>query len=86
MSAVCTYCEKRFSATKNMYRHVRTVHNIEPEISNKIICPQCEKSFESYSKLRLHIKDDHQIALESQSLSFPNKSGKYTLSVLYFNH
>lgn len=65
---------------------MRTVHNIDPEVSNKIICPECEKSFSSYSKLRQHIKEDHQIVLESQSLSFPNKTGKYTLSVLYFNH
>lgn len=81
---MCPYCEKGFSALKNMYRHVRNVHKVDAEISNKIVCPVCEKLFASYSKLRDHIKNDHQIVLEIQSLSFPNKAGKYTL--LYFNH
>ena len=83
-SCICPVCEKKFSAPKNMYKHMRNIHKIDADISNsKITCPVCGHLFTSYNKLRNHVSQDHNIQLESQKLSFQNKTGKFIYNTSY---
>lgn len=79
MSVVCIVCEKTFTATKNLYRHVRNVHKTDPNIPGKLLCPSCEESFLNYNNLREHLHAIHNVIQECITLQFPNKTGFYVV-------
>jgi len=48
----CNYCERSFSISSNLQRHVRNIHNKEKPFK----CPLCERCFGQQTNLDRHLK------------------------------
>lgn len=48
----CRYCERSFSISSNLQRHVRNIHNKEKPFK----CPLCERCFGQQTNLDRHLK------------------------------
>lgn len=48
----CKYCERSFSISSNLQRHVRNIHNKEKPFK----CPLCDRCFGQQTNLDRHLK------------------------------
>lgn len=60
----CTECEQVFTLKKNLYRHLRTIHHIDPIVKHEptFHCDICDKKFSTKSNLSQHTKKFHNIS------------------------
>ncbi|KAF8764046.1 D-ribitol-5-phosphate cytidylyltransferase-like [Argiope bruennichi] len=69
----CSLCSKTYLMNKNLYQHMRTVHNVSPQLKGKILCPlNCEESFRSHKDFRKHLETFHKYMLENEMQDFAN--------------
>jgi uncharacterized C2H2 Zn-finger protein len=79
----CKYCERSFSISSNLQRHIRNIHNKERPFK----CPLCERCFGQQTNLDRHLKkhetelnggvgdfgasalDQHMMALQSRRMT-----------------
>jgi len=57
----CSVCAKSFTQKKNLYAHMRTVHELEPlsKPEPTFECDICNKKFSCLSTLSRHIRQTH---------------------------
>lgn len=74
----CYICDKPFTTRKNMYRHIRNVHDVEPSLTgpNSMHCPLCDAEFRTYKDVDGHLLSRHGIEQELEELSFDSLQGK----------
>ena len=51
----CNKCDKTFSSSNNLGRHVKTTHE-----GHRFQCNECEKQFIEKSKLQQHVRIKHR--------------------------
>lgn len=59
----CKFCDKKFSSSSTLNRHIRDVHKVKEGRStteSNFKCIECEKFLSSQSALNRHIKDTHR--------------------------
>ncbi|GFQ86500.1 d-ribitol-5-phosphate cytidylyltransferase [Trichonephila clavata] len=67
----CSLCAKTYTMNKNLYQHMRKVHNVNPQMKGKIRCPlDCEENFSSHKDLRKHLETLHKYVLEHEVHEF----------------
>ena len=54
----CDSCDKSFTQSHNLKRHVQCVH--EGMVEERQVCPQCNKSFKNKNSLNVHIWNIHR--------------------------
>ncbi|GBM96376.1 D-ribitol-5-phosphate cytidylyltransferase [Araneus ventricosus] len=69
----CSLCSKTYIMKKNLYQHMRKVHNVSPQLKGNIMCPlNCEESFRSHKDFRNHLEVFHKYILENEIQEFSN--------------
>ncbi|GFU41528.1 d-ribitol-5-phosphate cytidylyltransferase [Nephila pilipes] len=69
----CSLCPKTYTMNKNLYQHMRKVHNVKPQMKKKLRCPlDCEENFSSHKDLRKHLETLHKYVLEHVVHEFMN--------------
>ena len=82
MVVACNLCDRKFTRKKNLYAHVRNVHNAQISfVKSDICCGACKQRFLNFNELRFHLSNDHNVPIQSESASFSNFKGE---SLLYF--
>lgn len=73
----CSLCSKTYIMNKNLYQHMRSVHNVSPQLKGKILCPlNCEVNFRSHKDFRKHLETFHKYMLENETQEFANFKSK----------
>ena len=66
----CSVCDSTFQQKYHLDRHIRTVHQKEPELSKgEFTCRKCEKQFTLKCNLQRHMKDTHKVDLTEEEKS-----------------
>lgn len=93
MEIKCKYCKKVFSQRKNLYAHIRNIHNKTPNTkknknSNKVICPFCKLIVVSHLELRKHVSEKHDIEIKEEEKEFCKMSGMFLICTFkeYFSY
>lgn len=77
----CAICGKNISDRRNLNRHLRNIHRIEPKVREpKLNCcynQECTFVTSTYRLLREHLKDTHDFIVEKRELSFSSREGKF---------
>ncbi|VEN39545.1 unnamed protein product [Callosobruchus maculatus] len=97
----CNICDKQYSNVSNLNKHVRLLHNIEPQVKKRcLVCPTCMGMFATYVDLRDHLITTHKVEMYKEEKCFNNyaemkcayvkttgnKSWKNTEKVYYICH
>lgn len=67
---MCNECGKSFASNVSLYKHLRSVHQIEPGTSRtkEIECFLCNKTFYSKSTVTKHLDDIHQVGFVEEEI------------------
>ena len=73
----CHTCPAVFLLKKNLNRHLRELHEIEPENSKQptIVCHDCDDVLISQEKLIEHLIAKHSYSLKIEEKEFDNEAG-----------
>lgn len=85
MEFECYLCNKVFSDTSDIIKHLKKIHFIKENI-NEIRClfPKCEKNFDTFNALRQHIKKCSDLAKQKTTKKKAVKEvNKYNISFNY---
>lgn len=79
---VCIVCQKEFKRRSALYRHLRGVHKLTIEFTNrkyKFKCPDssCSVTFHLANLLRNHIKDVHGVPIQMCFKKFNTYDGYF---------
>ena len=68
----CSICDKCFTKTYNLNRHLINVHKQNIEFNLTIKCPLCPELLKNMDHLNDHIEKYHGIQIEKENLKFKN--------------
>lgn len=78
--AECEICGKQLSDRRNLNRHLRNVHQIEPKVRDpKLKCcygNDCQFVTSTQRLLREHLANEHNFFVERREFSFNSRSGE----------
>ncbi|XP_065351859.1 protein tramtrack, beta isoform-like isoform X2 [Cloeon dipterum] len=71
-NACCDFCQKRFSSSANLYKHIMRVHSTQ-----RHTCPACPKKFGALFDLNDHVRSKHPELPDTilKKISLDYKSG-----------
>ena len=76
---LCTLCGKQFSQRKNLYEHMRNIHqeNSNLLVSKKLItCLVCDKTENNRQQLYAHLTTVHTVTINFEKKNFSEMNGK----------
>lgn len=70
-----------------MYRHVRNVHETQPNINvtNSAECPLCSEPLRNIRAVDIHLKTIHNVNIEAEELLFLSEEGKIRHKVILYS-
>ncbi|XP_054710760.1 D-ribitol-5-phosphate cytidylyltransferase-like isoform X2 [Uloborus diversus] len=69
----CSACSKVFTQQKNLFQHMRRLHDLSPHVPGKISCSfDCGETFRYQKQLRDHLQSFHELKLEKEIQDFPD--------------
>lgn len=72
----CDVCDKVFTLKKNLWAHLRKVHQLELKLDNgKIKCSECSEFFSRFVQLRDHLTTVHKKTFEEEVVEFETLQG-----------
>lgn len=77
---ICHVCEKEFSKTANLNRHLREVHDDLTTIkkpNDNFKCVICNECCVDYKHFANHVYENHEIEIEKQRMEFQNAQEFY---------
>lgn len=69
----CYVCDKLFSSSSTMNRHIRNVHKCSTEQPGTIVCGLCSKYFLTHWMLDDHLGTEHGVYIETEHLAFASE-------------
>lgn len=77
----CLICEKEFTTSSNLNRHIKAIHKAEPvKTPNKnpvCMCPLCDQDNPSKKAYLKHLEEEHDIHCKVESHLFKDWQSKY---------
>src|SRR2546426_299376 len=75
---LCYICNKGFSTSTNLNKHIRNIHHEQPpSIQKRLKCPLCDQNNPTTESLASHLHDLHTITLDIEHNIFLSEDGKF---------